>query len=224
MTPAPVFRGPTLILGPKGCFLFANAVEYEAAKDEISNSGKPAAGSSFADREEYVMWAFSARREKFGPLARANKLHPEELKTAAIGLMKNWNPELRRLVQQSSDLGLFSVKTSVPVSPWETRNVTLLGDALHNMTPFRGMGGNMALRDAAALTRALVKVTEGETPLLEALAQYEREMIEIGFRAVRLSLENMERVHSEGIRKVFAKLALRVMNSVPTLKERFAAG
>jgi hypothetical protein len=28
MTPPAVFRGPTLILGPKGCFLFANAVEY----------------------------------------------------------------------------------------------------------------------------------------------------------------------------------------------------
>jgi len=50
------------------------------------------------------------------------------------------------------------VKTSVPVPPWQTRNVTLLGDALHNMTPFRGIGANVALRDAAALRRALAAV------------------------------------------------------------------
>jgi 2-polyprenyl-6-methoxyphenol hydroxylase-like FAD-dependent oxidoreductase len=30
------------------------------------------------------------------------------------------------------------------------------------MTPFRGLGANMALRDAAELRRALVKVAQGE--------------------------------------------------------------
>jgi 2-polyprenyl-6-methoxyphenol hydroxylase-like FAD-dependent oxidoreductase len=59
--------------------------------------------------------------------------------------------------------GTFSVKTAVPVPGWETRNVTLLGDALHNMTPFRGMGANVALRDASALRRALVRVVRGES-------------------------------------------------------------
>jgi hypothetical protein len=49
-------------------------------------------------------------------------------------------------------------------------------------------------------------------------------MIEHGFSAVRLSLENMERLHSEGFRKVFAKLAFWVMNAVPELKERFRGG
>src|SRR5262249_48191543 len=34
----------------------------------------------------------------------------------------------------------FLVKTSVAIPPWPTCNVTLLGDALHNMTPFRGIG------------------------------------------------------------------------------------
>ena len=138
--------------------------------------------------------------------------------------MQGWDPALREIVQQTSELSLFPVKTSVPIPPWETRNVTLLGDALHNMTPFRGMGANMALRGAAALRRALVKVAQGEALLLEALGNYEREMIEHGFRAVRLSLENMQRVHSEGLRKALAKFALRLMNVVPALKERFRSG
>lgn len=79
----------------------------------------------------------------------------------------------------------------------------------------------MALRDAAALKRGLLKVARGDLPLLPALADYEREMIELGFNAVRLSLENMERVHSEGIRKSFAKFAFRLLNTFPPLKERF---
>jgi 2-polyprenyl-6-methoxyphenol hydroxylase-like FAD-dependent oxidoreductase len=88
------------------------------------------------------------------------------------------------------------------------------------MTPFRGIGANVALRDAAALRRALVGVARGERFLLEALVAYEREMIEYGFRAVRMSL-NMHRVHSEGIARGFTKFIFRVMNLVPPLKERF---
>jgi 2-polyprenyl-6-methoxyphenol hydroxylase-like FAD-dependent oxidoreductase len=84
------------------------------------------------------------------------------------------------------------------------------------MTPFRGMGANMALRDAAALRRALVKVARGKAPLLEALAGYEREMIEHGFRAVCLSLENMERLDSEGLNKVLAKFAFRLIKRTST--------
>jgi 2-polyprenyl-6-methoxyphenol hydroxylase-like FAD-dependent oxidoreductase len=228
MTPPAVFRGPTLVMGPKGCFLFANAVEYpdEKAKDASTqdNSNSGGRGSSFANREEYVMWGFSARREKFALTLGHETLRPEDLKTAALALMKDWDPALRQIVRQTSDLGMFPVKTSVPVPPWETRNVTLLGDALHNMTPFRGMGANMALRDAAALRRALVKVARGEALLLEALAGYEREMIEHGFRAVCLSLENMERLHSEGLSKVLAKVAFRLMNALPPLKECFRSG
>jgi 2-polyprenyl-6-methoxyphenol hydroxylase-like FAD-dependent oxidoreductase len=82
----------------------------------------------------------------------------------------------------------------------------------------------MALRDAASLKRALVKVVRGEAIFLDALAAYEREMIEHGFRAVRLSLQNMERLHSEGLQKLSAKCAFRLMNAFPTLKKRFRSG
>ena len=226
LTPPAVFRGPTLILGPKGCFLFANAVEYEDLKRNGSDRGDGLEGtdSSYEDREEYVMWGFTARREKFGLAGSHEPPRPEDLKKAAMDLMKSWNPTLRQIVQQTSELAQFSVKTSVPIPPWETRHVTLLGDSLHNMTPFRGMGANMALRDAAALRRALVKVAREELPLLAALSDYEREMIQCGFRAVRLSVESMERVHSEGLKKELAKFVFRVMNAYPSLKQRFRNG
>ena len=225
MAPPAVFLGPTLVVGPKGCFLFTNAVQYadsnhtDPARQENIDSTE--ASSPVTNREEYVMWGFSARREKFGLAASQEGYAPKDLKTAALRLMKDWDPALREIVNRTSDLGMFPVKTSIPIPRWQTRNVTLLGDALHNMTPYRGMGANMALRDAATLKRALVKVAREEVLLLDALAAYEREMIEHGFRAVRLSLQNMERLHSEGLQQLFAKCVFRLMNTFPTLKERF---
>lgn len=228
MAPPAVFLGPTQVLGRKGCFLFTNAVEYgdsnltdPTLQDRIDSAET---SSPFTNREEYLMWGFSARREKFGSTGNQQAPIPEDLKRAALTLMKGWDPALREIVNRTSDLSMFPIKTSVPVPPWQTRNVTLLGDALHNMTPYRGMGANMALRDAAALKRALVKAARGEVLLLDALAAYEREMIEHGFHAVRLSLHNMERLHSEGLQKLFAKSVFLLMNTFPTLKERFRSG
>jgi 2-polyprenyl-6-methoxyphenol hydroxylase-like FAD-dependent oxidoreductase len=222
LTPPAIFRGPTLMLGPRGCFLFANAMEYEDAAVSDSCLKPSRCGITSCDREEYVMWGFSARREKFAPFLNRDSSDEEALKTMVLTLMRDWDPGLRWIVQHSSPISTFSVKTAIPVPAWETRNVTLLGDALHNMTPFRGMGANAALRDAAALRRVLVSVVRGKLPLLESLAAYEREMIEYGFGAVRSSLANMRLVHSEGIARGLSKLGFRLMNLFPRLKGRLA--
>jgi len=229
-TPPEIFSGPTLILGPKGCFLFASAVEYGDRAYKVSthpNKGKMDPSAHFSvpyDRDEYVMWGFSARREKFGLPENPEAVDGEELKEAVAALMHDWHPALRSLVQRAecSTMTAFPVKTSVPIPPWKTRNVTLLGDALHNMTPFRGIGANTALRDAANLRRALVRVDRGEDELIPALAAYERDMIEYGFRAVRTSLKEMERLHAEGIlARTFTKIFFRTIDRVPPLKVAF---
>jgi 2-polyprenyl-6-methoxyphenol hydroxylase-like FAD-dependent oxidoreductase len=44
---------------------------------------------------------------------------------------------------------------------WKTRNITLLGDAIHGMTPARGIGANIALRDADLLRGKLIAVGQG---------------------------------------------------------------
>jgi len=216
--PAPILRGPTPIIGPGGCFLFASTVQYR---------NRPAMADAAPDeRDEYVMWGFSARRTKF---ARPNleELGATTLKEAVLTLMQGWHPALRHLIEVAEPAGIsaFAVKTSVPVPPWQTRNVTLLGDALHNMTPFRGVGANTALRDAAALRRTLAAVNAGEKELLPALAAYERDMIDYGFAAVRTSLADMERFHAEGaLSRMLTKAVFRTINFVPPLRAMLLAG
>ena len=110
----------------------------------------------------------------------------------------------------------FAVKTAAEVRPWPTRNVTLLGDALHNMTPFRGVGANAALYDARLLTEALVAVAEGRQALLPALATYERDMIEHGFAAVRGSLGDMNRLHAKSrLQRLATKAFFRLVDIAP---------
>jgi 2-polyprenyl-6-methoxyphenol hydroxylase-like FAD-dependent oxidoreductase len=214
-TPAPILHGPTLILGPRGCFMFASAVDYE---DGL------AGGEGSYDRQKYVMWGFSAHREALGLSADLSATDPQLAIDAVIALMHNWHPALRRLVRGADPTAItaFAVKTSVPIPPWATRRVTLLGDALHNMTPFRGIGANTALRDAAALRRALAAVARGHGDLLDALATYERDMIRYGFAAVQASLKNMERFHAEGrLTRTMVKSLFRIIDHVPPLKPLF---
>ncbi len=79
---------------------------------------------------------------------------------------------------------------------WKTRSdLTLIGDAAHVMPPFAGEGANMAMLDALELSECL---TDSNCQSLEeAVALYENQMRKRAAKAIRESLENGERMHSE---------------------------
>jgi 2-polyprenyl-6-methoxyphenol hydroxylase-like FAD-dependent oxidoreductase len=116
----------------------------------------------------------------------------------------------------------------VPVDPWPAANVTLIGDAIHTMTPGRGVGANTALRDAVLLCARIIDVAEGRSGLIEAVGSYEAKMISYGFDAVLRSREQMtdeDRIHKPVIGRVVLALlrtAMRVTNHVSPLKKRMA--
>ena len=209
-TPPPVFKGPTLIMGPRGCCMFTGAVEY------------PPAHLAAYDREEYVMWGFSAHRDRFGLAGTADVVLPDA-RAAVLAQIPDWSLDLRRLVEraEASSLTSIAVKSSVPIAPWETDSVTLLGDALHNMTPFRGIGANTALRDASLLRTALASVDRGERQLLAALSDYERQINDYGFAAVRASLSNMKRLHATSpVTRFATKAFFRLADRSQWLRKR----
>ncbi|MDP9081683.1 MAG: FAD-dependent monooxygenase [Bacteroidota bacterium] len=80
---------------------------------------------------------------------------------------------------------------------WEALpNLTLLGDAAHVMPPFAGEGANTSMFDALELSERL---TSGKYKTLkEAIFDYEINMRERAAKAAKRSLENGERMHSDG--------------------------
>ncbi|WP_327403947.1 FAD-dependent monooxygenase [Streptomyces sp. NBC_01288] len=81
----------------------------------------------------------------------------------------------------------------MPVPAWHPSRITLLGDAVHAMSPAGGIGANTALRDAGLLAAALGKAAHGR-PIIDALADYESVMTGCGFDAVRTSADNGRRM------------------------------
>ena len=81
--------------------------------------------------------------------------------------------------------------------------MTLLGDAAHPMSPFKGQGANQALLDALALARGISK---GCRPLSQwrktgirksVLIEYESEMLERSATKVKNSAEAAQFLHSD---------------------------
>ena len=118
---------------------------------------------------------------------------------------------------------MIRVRSATAVEPWPTRRVTLLGDAIHNMTPMGGIGANTALRDADLLRRQLIAVAAGQRELLPALHEYVERMCAYGFAAVKQSLRNARQAGSSNwiARRAFCS-ALRTVAAVQTLRRRMA--
>ena len=91
------------------------------------------------------------------------------------------------------------------------------------MTPYRGIGANVAIKDAARLKRALVVAYRGERDLVEAIGDYEAGMLDYGFRAVRNSLKAMHQTVTDSLSALMlSRLTLRAINALPPVK-RIAA-
>jgi 2-polyprenyl-6-methoxyphenol hydroxylase-like FAD-dependent oxidoreductase len=116
----------------------------------------------------------------------------------------------------------------VPLEPWDTDNVTLLGDAVHTMTPGRGVGANTALRDALTLCRRLIEVRDGKRELIPAIHAYEVEMLRYSGKAViesRKQMDATDPIHRPIVGRLVLAIArtfMRVVNQVPALKRRMA--
>lgn len=141
-----------------------------------------------AKEPDYVMWAYVANDARY-PDARPDD-SGEVLQAAIARRNTAWHPALRRLIAASDPAGIsrFEFTTALPVKPWPTQNVTLLGDAIHHMPPVGGIGGNMALGDARDLCHVLREAsTQNAAWLRPALAGYEQQMLKRGFGAVSAS-------------------------------------
>jgi 2-polyprenyl-6-methoxyphenol hydroxylase-like FAD-dependent oxidoreductase len=173
---------------------------------------------------DYISWGLSTSK-RVAP-ADVLELRGEDLYRVATDLTGDWDPrwcDLITVSDPSAALGI-SVRTSDPLPAWTPSSVTLVGDAIHTMTPGRGAGANTALRDARELRDRLVRMRDGELTRDEAVGSYEELMRRYSALAVKESLEFMhddvDRRSSLGV--LAQRSAMRVVNHVPVAKRRMA--
>jgi 2-polyprenyl-6-methoxyphenol hydroxylase-like FAD-dependent oxidoreductase len=182
-------------------------------------------GNLYENTRSYMMWALSAKREKFD-LADSEQADATALAAAARRVMAGWSRGFRDLVglADPTTISCLPIRTSLPVAPWRTGRVTLLGDAIHSMTPYRGIGANVAIKDAARLKHTLVAAHNGERDAVEAIHDYETGMWDYGFRAVRNSLKAMRQTVTDSRPSLtLSRLTLRAINALPPVKRRVAS-
>jgi 2-polyprenyl-6-methoxyphenol hydroxylase-like FAD-dependent oxidoreductase len=184
LVPAPAWDGFTAVVGRR-VGMATGVLDFREPPEQAARRLAPDVRLSPAS--PYLMWAVTGSAGQFaGPL---DGLSPAGLHEVALRTIRGWHPRLRQLVELAcvGETAQIAVRTAVPLALWPASRVTLLGDAIHAMSPAGGSGANTALRDAALLASELGAAARGRKSLTQAIGDYERRMADYGFAAVRAS-------------------------------------
>ncbi|HEV2680521.1 MAG TPA: FAD-dependent monooxygenase, partial [Rhodanobacter sp.] len=220
-----MFMGMSMIMAPKGLGGIIHSLEFLPSRERTEVL---ACWPDFANAipDDSIGWGLWAARVHFP--VDPSELAGADLVRVASDLTRTWHPNMHQLIQLTdpATTQCISIRTSVPPAPWNSDNVTLLGDAIHTMTPGRGAGANTALRDAALLCKTLAEVCQGSKPLVDAIHAYEAEMLRYSKEAVLESRKQMnanDMIHKPvlgRIQLVVMRSAMRLINNVPAFKRR----
>ncbi|GAA3263667.1 FAD-dependent oxidoreductase [Nonomuraea helvata] len=239
LLPQRMIEGVSMVHGPKGFMCVIHVMRFKWDAD-----GRPRTGIGAADAEaiaawpgmlydnsrDYIMWGFAAS-ERWLPQGISG-MRGADIQRLVLEMTQDWHPSLRTIFSLGDPGSSFplTIRTSEPIPQWQTSNVTLIGDAIHTMTPGRGVGANTALRDARLLTRNLLKAYRGELPLLQAVHDYETTMTAYAWDAViksRAQMDGHSILHKDGLAGGLARAgmrtAMRAMDHLPPVKRRIVA-
>ncbi|GIF52092.1 2-polyprenyl-6-methoxyphenol hydroxylase-like FAD-dependent oxidoreductase [Asanoa ferruginea] len=173
--------------------------------------------STWATGDPYLVWAWAAAEDSYPPGVR--DLDGTALKHLVTERTSTWSTPLRTLVH-ATDPGTITtvpLRTMPQLPDWTSSRITLLGDAIHNMTPMAGIGANTALRDADQLRRAL---STSDNPV-QAINAYETAMRDYANQALKLSTRNATNaaLATRANRAAFRAL-LRAGTHLPALRRK----
>lgn len=219
-------EGMSLVMAPRGFGGIVHSLRFD--RDDAKFAARWPHFVNALD-EDSIGWALWGARQNF-PRDPAG-LDGPALQEMGLALTRHWHPHLRELIRRSEPSTLLhvNVRTSGTLLPWRSSNVTLIGDAVHTMTPGRGAGANIALRDAALLGRLLAETHQGRRPLLDAIRAYEAEMLRYSSEAVQASKKQMDSrdlIHKPwtgALQLAAMRAAMRTIDAVPLLKRRVLA-
>jgi 2-polyprenyl-6-methoxyphenol hydroxylase-like FAD-dependent oxidoreductase len=236
LLPQRMIEGVSMVHGPMGFMCIIHVMRFKwdntgELKNGIGGTDadliKSWPGLLYDNSRDYIMWGFAAA-DHWLP-ADVTSMMGAEIQHLVLDLTVDWHPNLRRIFALGDPNSSFPLKirTSEPIPPWPTTNVTLLGDAIHTMTPGRGVGANTALRDARLLAKELIKARDGEVSLTNAIHAYETTMTDYAWDAViksRAQMDGHSAMHKAGLAGGFARAGMRtgmrVMNHLSPVKRR----
>jgi 2-polyprenyl-6-methoxyphenol hydroxylase-like FAD-dependent oxidoreductase len=165
----------------------------------------------------FLVWAWAADRGSYP--ADVDAFTPERLRDLVAARVAGWAPALRGLVA-ATDPGTVApvwLRSMPALAAWPASDVTLLGDAIHNMTPMAGIGANTALRDADGLRQALL--APGPDGVAARVGRYEEQMRGYANQALALSTRNARNAAStRRLPRLAFRSALRIAESIPPAK------
>lgn len=150
---------------------------------------------SRAAGDGYLYWGLVAKRARIESLSDG-RLEGAGLLECARVLTRDYHPRLRGMIEATpaSGVSLLRFSTSRKIDAWPATRVTLIGDAIHSMSPMAGAGANTALEDAGELAIRLTAFAKGRMALVEAIGDFESSMRLYGFDAVERSQKMLDRI------------------------------
>ena len=137
--------------------------------------------------------------------SKLSQLGAAALKEEAIQRCKSWHSPVSEILRATpvelvSGYPVYDRALLTAFDLQVSNRVTLIGDACHPMSPFKGQGANQALLDALSLAGSIYKVCkgkgEGDHPFAKALAGFEAEMLERSAVKVEASAEAAKFLHT----------------------------
>ncbi|KAF2069031.1 hypothetical protein CYY_009652 [Polysphondylium violaceum] len=150
--PASVMEWTTIISDSRPLTLFMEPIKFRPPT--------PGKETQLPIVQDYIYWVLLSQAQVFGKSDKElYAMSESELKQHQLEMIKDWNEPIKNIIIHSdeSKSSYLSITSSKPdVYQWETnKNITLLGDSCHAMTPTGGAGANTAIIDAFHLVEAI---------------------------------------------------------------------
>ncbi|NTJ62718.1 FAD-dependent monooxygenase [Agrobacterium rhizogenes] len=174
----------TTVIFADGCTAIFDLMRF---RDHLPNlAARLAPDCKLTPVPDYLYWALIGPRERLGLETYDHTQDPPVLLRTA---MRGWHPELKQIISRSKSTAVAAlpVRTGRPDALWPFGPVTLLGDAIHAMSPAGGLGANTALEDARMLTQILAEAGKEPKTACTVLLDYEADMRERATHAIDTS-------------------------------------